>query len=102
MSVEVAPLQVRRTVFIPPTLRPLPLSVIVGPDCAQYLPPLVSSPPQMIISLPVQTTVCSSRAVGALTRLVAVQVSVMGLYLPPVLRTPTLPCPPQSIISLPV
>jgi hypothetical protein len=47
MLAEVAPLQVRRTVFIPPTLRPAALSVIglgvgvgVGEDCAQYLPPV--------------------------------------------------------------
>ena len=40
----------------------------------------------MIISLPVQTAVCCSRALGALVVLVAVQVSVPGLYLPPVLK----------------
>src|SRR5215831_15508020 len=35
--------------------------------------------------------------------LVAVQVSVPGLYLPPVLKLgPGLPTPPQTIISLPV
>ena len=32
----------------------------------------------------------------------AVQLSVLGLYLPPVLKTLALPCPPQTIISLPV
>jgi hypothetical protein len=34
--------------------------------------------------------------------LVAVQLSVLGLYLPPVFKTPLLPSPPQTIISLPV
>src|SRR5438552_16927655 len=41
------------------------------------------------------------RAVGALTVLVAVQLSVLGLYCPPVFKKPLLPCPPQTIISLP-
>jgi len=49
-----------------------------------YLPPVSNSPmlllcpPQMIISLPVHTAECSSRAAGALVVLVAVQLSVMG------------------------
>jgi hypothetical protein len=33
--------------------------------------------------------------------LVAVQLSVLGLYLPPVFKKP-MPNPPQTIISLPV
>jgi hypothetical protein len=41
------------------------------------------------------------RALGALVVLVAVQLSVLALYLPPVLETPG-PLPPQTIISLPV
>ena len=41
-------------------------------------------PPQTIISLPVQTAVCKYRPVGAVVVLVAVQLSVPGLYLPPV------------------
>ena len=55
-----------------------------------YLPPvlvalpLLSSPPQTIISLPAQTAVCRYRASGALVVLVAAQLSVLGLYLPPV------------------
>ena len=49
---------------------------------------------------------CRSRlpcglAVGALVVLVAVQLSVLGLYLPPVFSQ-AVPCPPQTIISLPV
>src|SRR4029453_19545885 len=96
MLAEVAPLQVRRTVFIPPPLRPAALSVIVGePDCAQYLPPVFKEvsqkwipvlvhPPQTIISLPLHTTVYAFRAEGALVTLVAVQLPVLGLYLPPV------------------
>jgi hypothetical protein len=71
-----------------------------------YLPPVltlkgVEYPPQMIISLPVQTAVCEYRALGALVALVAVQLFVPGLYLPPEFKT--LPIsPPQTIISLPV
>ena len=38
----------------------------------------------------------------ALTLLVAVQLSVLGLYLPPVFKRPAVPKPPQTIISLPV
>ena len=34
--------------------------------------------------------------------LVAVQLSVLGLYLPPVLKEPLLLAPPQTIIWLPV
>ena len=44
-------------------------------------------PPQTIISLPVQTAVCDSRPAGALLVLVGVQVSVSGLYFPPVLKS---------------
>ena len=46
------------------------------------------SPPHTIISLPVQTAACESRATGALMVLVAVQLSVLGLYRPPVFKTP--------------
>ena len=70
-----------------------------------YLPPLLKymtgstpvAPPQMIISPPVHTAVCNDRPSGALLVLVAVQLFVPGLYLPPVF-----PSPPQTIISLPV
>ena len=82
------------------------------PNCAgnpgaQYLPPVLSLvPPQTIISLPVQTAVCWSRAEGALIKLVAVQLSVVGSYLRPVFsgigKTGPAPSPPQTIISLPV
>jgi hypothetical protein len=58
-----------------------------------YRPPVLkkllsSHPPQTIISisLPVHTAVCSYRAWGALVVLVAVQLSVPGLYRPPVLK----------------
>jgi hypothetical protein len=37
-----------------------------------------------------------------LVKLVAVQLSVLGLYLPPVFKMKMLPTPPQTIISLPV
>jgi len=57
----------------------------------------LTSPPQTIISVPVHTAVCWSRAAGALVVLVAVQLSVPGLYRPPVFKTL-----PQTIISLPV
>ena len=65
---------------------------------AQYLPPVLTTtagpptaPPQTIISLPVHTPLGASRASGALVVLVAVQLSVLGLYLPPVfiIATPT-------------
>ena len=48
--------------------------------------------------------VCPNRAVGALVVVVAVQVSVEGLYLPPVLKNalPAAFSPPQTIISVPV
>src|SRR5438128_4957960 len=71
-----------------------------------YLPPVLSQtphplpqeaiPPQTIISLPVHTAVCWSRAAGALVVLVAVQLSVPGLYRPPVLKKLLLPPPPPQ------
>jgi len=64
--------------------------------------PLLSCPPQTIISLPVQTVVCQMRPWGALVVLVAIQLSVLRLYFPPVLKAGVLPShPPQMIISLP-
>ena len=83
------------------------VAVGVGPDWAQYLPPVFktlmrSSPPQTIISLKVQTAVSKSRAEGALVVLVDVQLFVPGSYLPPVLKTLPPLNPPQMIISLPV
>ena len=59
-------------------------------------------PPQTIISVPVQIAVCPVRISGALIVLVAVQLSMLGSYLPPVFQKPPLPLPPQTIISLPV
>ena len=57
---------------------------------AQYRAPVFKSPlsypPQTIISLPVQTAVCHSLPSGTLLVLVALQLSVSGLYLPPVLK----------------
>jgi hypothetical protein len=59
---------------------------------AQYLPPVLkrdpsaASPPQTIISLPVHTAVCHTGREGALVVLVAVQLFIPGLYLPPVLK----------------
>src|SRR4030095_14647783 len=114
MLVEVAPLQVRRTVFIPPTLRPLAPSVNAIGGGAQYLPPVFKEvsqkwipvlvhPPQTIISLPLHTTVYAFRAEGALVTLVAVQLPVLGLYLPPVFTSEKFSfSPPQTIISPPV
>jgi hypothetical protein len=54
-----------------------------------YLPPVLKEllafvPPQTIIRLPVHTAVCRDRAAGALVVPVAVQLSVLELYLPPV------------------
>src|SRR5215470_19207803 len=78
----------------------------VALDCAQYLPPVSNSvkkePPQTIISLPVQIVVCKARAEGTLLVPVAVQLSALALYLPPVFKSVLLPTPPQTIISLPV
>jgi hypothetical protein len=69
------------------------LGVGVGPGCAQYFPPVLksvelSAPPQTIISLPIQTDSDpgTNRGEGALVVLVATQLSVLGLYLPPVLK----------------
>src|SRR6266403_579644 len=60
----------------------------------------------MIISLPVQTAVCQYRSEGALVMLVAVQLSVLGLYFPPSLKTVMKGGssfnPPHTIISLPL
>src|SRR5438874_9823410 len=75
-----------------------------------YLPPVSQKsrsqspyPPQTIIWLPVQTAECRLRPVGALVVLVAVQLSVLGSYLPPVLKkVPGPVSPPQTIISVPV
>ena len=76
-----------------------------------YLPPVIRrtqpglqySPPQTIISLPVHTAAGSARPDGALVVLVATQLSVPGLYLPPLLTPKFEPSsPPQTIISLPV
>src|SRR5207247_718306 len=65
----------------------------VGLDpAAQYLPPVfeptkpTSRPPHAIISmsLSAHTAVCCHRPAGALVVLVATQLSVPGVYLPPV------------------
>ena len=39
---------------------------------------------------------------GALVVLVAIHLSLLGSYLPPVLKVSRLSAPPQTIISLPV
>src|SRR6266550_3739044 len=64
--------------------------------------PLSPDPPQTSItsSLPDHTAVWPDRAEGALLVLVAVQLSVLGLYLPPVSKALTPSKPPQTIISL--
>jgi hypothetical protein len=77
---------------------------------ALYRPPVLKSvtgqqktPPQTIISAPVHTAVCESRGDGALVKLVAIQLSVLGLYLPPLFESPNVSStPPQTIISLPL
>src|SRR5437016_360625 len=63
-----------------------------------------SLPPQMIMSLPVHSALCRNLAMVALTVLVAVQLSVAGSYLPPVLKVGGFEKwnPPHIIISLPV
>ena len=73
-----------------------------------YRPPVFNgtrfarSPPQMIISLPVQTAVEKCRPSGALAVLVGVQEFVLGLYLPPLFEVPFASEPPQTIICVPV
>src|SRR5438105_4154256 len=75
---------------------------------AQYLPPVFTypvaspSPPQMIIWLSVKTAVWFPLSVGALTVLVAAQVSVSGLYLPPVFKLLLPSYPPHTTISFPL
>jgi hypothetical protein len=110
--------------------------VLVGIQLSElglYFPPVLtkpeeSTPPHIIISLPVQTAVCPTLPVGASVVDVAIQLSVSGLYLAPVftgglgvgvgvgvggeagLALPlprasswTFPSsPPQTIISVPV
>ena len=77
----------------------------VASDWAQYFPPLFKKlfplyPPQMIISLPVQIAECECRALCAL---MGAQLSVPGLYLPPLFSgRKLLSRPPQISISLPV
>jgi len=51
------------------------LPVFITPNSNEY-------PPQTIISVPVQTAVWALRAEGAVA--VGVQLSVLGLYFPPV------------------
>src|SRR5437868_5304924 len=73
-----------------------------------YLPPVFvrlkdsSTPPQTIISLPVQTAVRGLRPSGTFVSPVEVQLSFLGSYLPPVCKACILSLPPQMIISLPV
>src|SRR2546421_600818 len=74
-----------------------------------YLPPVAVSlkvpsrmPPQTIISVPVHTAVCWARQAGAFVLVVAIQLSALGLYLPPVFEQRLLSSPPQTIISVPV
>jgi hypothetical protein len=71
--------------------------------CAQYLPPVFkrTEPPHTIISLPLHTA-GADRGLGALVVLVAAQLSVFGLYLPPVLKSLDASAPPHTIISLSV
>src|SRR2546430_432956 len=57
----------------------------------------------MIISLPVHTAVWDSRGDGAFVVVVTTQVSVLGSYIPPVLKSPLAKSnPPHTTILLPV
>ena len=85
------------------------VGVGVASVAAQYLAPVFKSPwvpvpPQMIISMPIQIAECSDRASGTSVVLVALQLSVAGLYLPPVFRNPPTKGlnPAQTTISAPV
>jgi hypothetical protein len=85
-------LTVKSVGAVPTTMRPQVMLVAEQPvGVGPYLPPVfkmlvASLPPQTIISLPVQIAVCKYRAPGALLVLVAAHISVVGLYLPPVLK----------------
>src|SRR5437870_2847384 len=75
----------------------LGVGVGAGPGgAAQYFLPVLkklptpTDPPQTIISRLVQTAVWRARPSGALVVLVAVQLSVLGLYRPPVFKVPGL------------
>ena len=59
-------------------------------------------PPQRRDGSLLHTVVCQARADGALVMLIAVQLFVLGLYLPPVLTNPEGPAPPQITIWVPV
>src|SRR5256885_14288085 len=63
---------------------------------------LAPSPPQTTMSLPVHTAVCAYLALGALLVLVAVQLSPLGSYLPPVFYKLKSSNPPHTINSIPV
>ena len=81
----------------------LSLPILYLPPVSKNVGPPLKVPPHTIISLPVHTAVWASRPAGALLVLVAVQLSVPGLYLPPVLKKlGKLSVPPHTIISLPV
>jgi hypothetical protein len=87
---------------------PLVLVAIQLSAMGLYLPPVLKIkgvmllyPPHMIISLPVHTAVWFILAVGAPTVLVVIQLSVPGLYFPPVFKKLVL-SPPQITISVPV
>ena len=70
------------------------------------MPVLELAPPQMIISVPVQTAVWRIRGAGAPGMGVATRRSVVGLYWKPVLTggpsREAARVPPQTTISLPV
>ena len=64
---------------------------------------LPKAPPHTIICVPVHTAVGTLRAGGAPFVVVAAQLLLAGLYLPPVrVKSPLFSTPPQTIISLPV
>jgi hypothetical protein len=73
----------------------------------QYLPPAFKrstplKPPQIFITLPVQTAVWEARASGALVVLVPVRLSELGFVSSSGIERAAGPNPPQIIISLPV
>ena len=74
--------------------------LVAGLVPAAGIQKLTCSPPHTIISLPVHTAVWKSREAGALVMLVAVQLFVLGLYLPPVLDSPWVTVKPPHTINL--
>ena len=79
----------------------LSVATLYLPPVLKFIGGLQQIPPHTIISLPAHTYAKESREWGALLVLVAVQLSRVGLYLPPVLQSLNVESmPPHTTISL--